>query len=386
MRKHKVIGLLLLAAVVSAACGGGPSNATPTPAATALPPLKANAASGTTGKLEPARYANLSFATGGEVAAVLVKEGDAVKANDVIARLRTDAQEAAIARAEAGVADAKANEARYQEQLPQQIAAAEAEVQAAQAQIATVSARQDDPAAIAAAEAALAQAKVSEKAAKDAYQKVLDQKRYGPTEEQARIVLESAQRETQSAQLRLDQLTSGALNDRANRADLAAAEARLQAAQTNLDELNAEANGKPNPTYAAAVRQAEAVLNSARLRRGEAELRAPFAGTIAQLPVQVGETIGPGSPVGMLADFSGWLVETDDLTEVKVPSIQIGQKVTIQLDALPDAELKGVVQSIGQLYQEKSGEVVYPVKISLIDAQADPRLRWGMTAKVNFDQ
>lgn len=383
-KKNAVIVSLLLLATLIAACGGGPISVTPTPAATALPPVKANDASGTTGKLQPVQSANLSFATGGEVAEVLVTEGDVVRANDVIARLRADAQQAAVVRAEAGVAAAKANQASYLEQLPQQIAAAEAEVQSAEAQIAAASAKQNDPAAIAAAEAALSQAKVSQRAAEDAYQKVLDKKLYGPTEEQARLVVENAKRETQAAQLRLDQLKVGSLNDRANKADLTAANARLQAAQTNLDELNAEAGGKPNPTYAAVVQQAEAVLQSARIRLGETELRAPFGGTIAQLTIEVGETVGPGSPIGVLADFSSWQVETDDLTEVKVPTIKIGQNVTVQLDALPELSLKGEVQSIGQLYQEKSGEVVYPVKINLIDA--DPRLRWGMTAKINFGQ
>ena len=383
-KKNAMIVSLLLLATLIAACGGGPISVTPTPAATAFPPLKANDASGTTGKLQPVQSANLSFATGGEVAEVLVKEGDVVKANDVIARLSADAQQAAVARAEAGVAAATANQASYREQLPQQIAAAEAEVQSAQAQIAAASAKQNDPAAIAAAEAALSQAKVSQRAAEDAYQKVLDKKLYGPTEEQARLVVENAKRATQAAQLRRDQLAAGSLNDRANKADLAAANARLQAAQTNLDELNAEASSKPNPTYASAVQQAEAVLQSARIRLGETELRAPFGGTIAQLTIEVSETVGPGSPIGVLADFSSWQVETDDLTEVKVPTIKIGQNVTVQLDALPELSLKGEVQSIGQLYQEKSGEVVYPVKINLMDT--DPRLRWGMTAKINFIQ
>ncbi len=384
MKKNAVIVSLLLLAALSAACGGGPSSVTPTPAATALPPVKANDASGTAGKLEPAQSANLSFATGGEIAEVLVKEGGAVKANDVIARLRSDAQQAAVARASAGVVLAQANLAKYREQLPQQIAAAQAEVQAAQAQVAAASAKRNDQAASAAAQAALSQAVVNQKQMQNAYDHVIDSRQLGPTEEQARLALENAKRETQAARLRLDQLKSGSLNDRANNADLAAAMARLQAAQTNLDELNAEANGKLNPTYEAMVRQAEAALQAARAQFAETELHAPFAGTIAQLEVEVGETVGPGSPIGVLADFSGWQVETDDLTEVKVPTIEIGQNVTVELDALPDLALNGKVQSIGQLYQEKSGEVVYPVKIGLTDAPADLRLRWGMTAKVNF--
>ena len=43
----------------------------------------------------------------------------------------------------------------------------------------------------------------------------------------------------------------------------------------------------------------------------------------------------------MLADLSGWQIETDDVTEIKVPTLKVGQGVTIEFDALPDVELKG---------------------------------------------
>jgi len=73
---------------------------------------------------------------------------------------------------------------------------------------------------------------------------------------------------------------------------------------------------------------------------------------------------------------------TDDLTEIKVPSVSIGQGVTVKADALPGVEIKGEVTSIGTVFQEKSGDVVYPVKIKLLDA--DPKLRWGMTVAATF--
>ena len=43
--------------------------------------------------------------------------------------------------------------------------------------------------------------------------------------------------------------------------------------------------------------------------------------------MKAGETAAPGVPVVMLADLSNWLVETDDLTEIKVPNIKEGQAV-----------------------------------------------------------
>lgn len=378
MNKRLIIFLLFLSTTLTA-CGGAPAAATPAAAAT-LAPVKDTAATSAEGKLEPVQFANLSFATGGDVAEVLVKEGDAVKAGDVIARLRADSYQAAIAQAEAGVAAAQANEAKYKEQLPQLIAAAEADVRSAQAQVASASARRNNQAEIAAAEAALTQAQVNEKQTQDTYDHIIKTNQLGRTEEQARLILENARRATEAAQLRLNQLKS----DRTNSANLAAASAQLTAAQTNLEQLQAEASGKPNPTYAAAIQQAEAALQSTKARMAEAELRAPFNGTIAQLKIKVGETVAPGTPIAILADLSGLQIVTDDLTEIKVPAIKVGQTVTIKVDALPELALKGEVVSIGSVFQEKSGDIVYPVKVKLIDT--DPRLRWGMTANVTFEK
>lgn len=376
----QLAGLTLILAVFAAACGSAPAATTPTP--TALPPVVDAAGTTAEGNVEPLQYANLSFAIGGEVAEVLVKEGDAVKAGDVIARLRTDELQGAIAQAEAGVATAKANEAKYKEQLPQQIASAAADVQSAQAQIAGASAKRANDAEVAAAEAALAQAQLNQKQAEDAYKRVIDRKLFGPTEEQARLVVENAKRATEAAQIRLDQLKRGSPSDRANAASFAAATAQLEAAQANLAQLQSEANGQPNPTYAAAIQQAEAALQSAQARLPDAEMRAPFAGTVAQLTIKVGETVAPGAPIAILADLAGLQVVTNDLTEIKVPAVNVGQKVTVKADALPDQAFNGEVVSIGALYQEKSGDIVYPVKIKLLDA--DPRLRWGMTVNVTF--
>jgi multidrug resistance efflux pump len=100
--------------------------------------------------------------------------------------------------------------------------------------------------------------------------------------------------------------------------------------------------------------------------------------------VKAGETAAPGALMAVLADFSNWLVETTDLTEIKVPNVKEGQSVVVTFDALPELELKGTVDSIGALYQTSSGDIVYPVRIKLIDT--DPRLRWGMTAAVEFEK
>ena len=381
MKKQMVVvGLLGLASLVLAACGGSTAAAA-TPVAPTVEQAAVNTRSiGAEGALEPVQSVELSFGIGGEVTEVLVKEGESVKAGDVIARLDSAAQRNALAQAEAALALAQANLAKYQNDLPQQIAAAEAQIKTATAQIAGGAAQRDRSAQLTQAEAELAQAVYAQQQAQTAYDKVLERELYGTTEETARLALSTAKMNTEAAQQRVNQLKSGSAIDRADRAQIAAAAAQRDAAQARLDQLKAELEGKTESTYAAAMKQAEVAVQSARTALDDTELRAPFAGTIAQLNFKPGERVTPGAIKVVLADLSGWQIVTDDLTETKVPSIKIGQPVKITIDALPELELQGEVEAISAVSQLKGGDVTYPVKIKLIDN--DSRLRWGMTAAV----
>jgi multidrug resistance efflux pump len=97
----------------------------------------------------------------------------------------------------------------------------------------------------------------------------------------------------------------------------------------------------------------------------------------------VGQQVTPGQPVMRLADLSKLYVETDDLTEIEVVDVEVGQKVTVIADALPSVEMTGTVESIGQVFEEKRGDITYTVRIALDDP--DPHLLWGMTVVVTFE-
>jgi multidrug resistance efflux pump len=88
--------------------------------------------------------------------------------------------------------------------------------------------------------------------------------------------------------------------------------------------------------------------------------------------------------VAVLADFSQWVVETDDLTEIEIPEVREGQTVKIIPDALPDLELTGTVERIKDVFEEKRGDITYTVRIKL--NQSDERLRWGMTVAATFQK
>ena len=69
------------------------------------------------------------------------------------------------------------------------------------------------------------------------------------------------------------------------------------------------------------------VLNKRALELGiraalaNAEVRSPFAGTITNLDLKVGEFAASGTPVVTIADLSKWVVKTTDLTEIDVVNV-----------------------------------------------------------------
>ena len=172
-----------------------------------------------------------------------------------------------------------------------------------------------------------------------------------------------------------------ALSSVAN-ASLAVAQAQLALAEQTYEDLK----DGPDPDDLAAVESritaAETGLTAARAAFENLELLAPFSGTVVDLQLKVGEQVSAGMLVVLLADISEWMVETDDLTEIEVPEIRVGQSVTVTPDALPDLELSGTVESISDLFEEKRGDITYTVRIRL--NEEDERLRWGMTVVVTF--
>lgn len=353
------------------------------------------------GFVQPARSVDLAFRAGGRVAEVLIKEGDHVRQGQALIRLQDDELQAAVSQAQAALKLAQANLAQVQDGArPEEIAAAEAGVRAAQAQLNAAIAERDrltggaTDAAIAAAQARLAAALVDQKVAQDNYDKVTECFKVpgknnevcpglGTPEEQARAALTAAKDATAAAQSALNDATKGASTQvQAAQSNVAAAIAQRDLAQARLDQLKAGATAAQLEAARAGVAQAQAAVDAATAAQNEATLIAPFDGVIAQLNVENGQVVGPGSPIVSLADQSAWLVETDDLSEVDVVHVQIDQPVTITLDALPGVTLRGVVTAITPRAQTKRGDVTYTVTLKVTDAEA--RLRWGMTAQVEI--
>ncbi|OJX37906.1 MAG: hypothetical protein BGO78_07615 [Chloroflexi bacterium 44-23] len=168
-----------------------------------------------------------------------------------------------------------------------------------------------------------------------------------------------------------------------NEAIQALAQAKLEQAEERLLLLSSKGFDPALEAAAqASVTSAQATLASAEAAFKATDLHAPFDGTITNLNLQIGQQITPAFPVLILADFSNWVIKTDNLTEVNVVNINVDQAVKVVLDALPDLTLTGTVTQINLQSEEKRGDVTYTVTISI--NENDPRMRWGMTGAVQF--
>ncbi len=85
-----------------------------------------------------------------------------------------------------------------------------------------------------------------------------------------------------------------------------------------------------------------------------------------------------------LGDLDDWLVETTDMSELKIADVEIGSPVEVTLDAIGGEVLDGMVVDIGRVFQREGGEVIYVVTVDLAE-RPDLPLRWGMTAEVDFN-
>jgi multidrug resistance efflux pump len=326
-------------------------------------------------KVVPVTTAALGFPTGGRINEVLVKEGDRVEANQVLMRLDSRQQAAAVAQAEAAL---KGAQARFDElkagARPQEIAVAEAGLAGAQAAMQKLQQGADQQQLIA-ARADLANAEAALKQAQAAYDRAGGASNPFASMLPTSLALEQTINSSNAARARL-----AALQDDPHAVDLAMAKADIQRAQAQLDLIKA---GTRPETLAAAesdVASAKAALDQARIALAKTELRSPFAGLIASLDAKVGEQVGAGVPMLRVGDCSSWQIETTDLTELNIARVREGDAATITFDALPELKLSGTIDRIRMFGENKQGDIVYTVVVK--PGQHDERLRWNMTAKV----
>lgn len=388
-----------------------PSSPTPTPR-----PMSSASRSTVTivsaeGIVVPVKQAQLAFKIGGRVAELLVEEGDQVAAGQVLARLETTDLEHAVRQGEAAlkVAEARLAQARASAR-PEEIAAAEASLAAAKAGLVSAQANLTSAQAnlarllAGATERELEVARLGVDQARDTLwgaqaqrdaiggrvdrELIFTEADY----DEAKAQVQVAETGVRIAELQYEDLKAGAREEdiamaRAQveqaQGQVAAAQAQVEQAQAQLDLLKAGARAEDIAVAQAGVEQAEAALAQARSALKDAVLAVPFAGTVAAVQIEEGEMVAAGRPALAIGDLSRLQVKTEDLSEVDVSQVRVGQEVEIAIDALPDHRFRGRVARIAPMAVERRGDTVYTVTIDLEEG-IETGLRWGMTTFVDI--
>ncbi len=281
------------------------------------------------GSVIPLLDANLSFQMGGQVAEILVSEGDQVQAGDALIRLDTTEAELALQQAQARLASAQAAVTLAQNQKtlaeaaiqtaesqvaaaeanlalvkagprPEEIAAAESRLAAAEASVNQAIGQRDTAlnvgteAQISSAQAQVAAATAEVRALEDSYDTILTTcfdtpngevcPLYGAVEETTRAQLEAARQNQAAAQAALDALQAGptGTQQQAAQGGVSIAIANRDLAQAQLDLLQEPASAETIAVAEVGVLQAQVGVENAKtgVTQAEAAIAQAEAGVV----------------------------------------------------------------------------------------------------------
>ncbi len=176
----------------------------------------------------------------------------------------------------------------------------------------------------------------------------------GPTDEDVR----QAKAAVEQARANLEKLQNSTPGD------LAQLEAAVAQADATLKDLQAGPKSWDLAAAMAAVQQAQAQLDLAKLRYDQAELKAPFDGTVQAINIKVGQTVGSGTAAIELIDTSRMYVDAN-VSEVDVANIRPDQDVELTFDALPGRTFAGKVAFVAPKGEVQQGVVQYKVRVEL---------------------
>lgn len=172
--------------------------------------------------------------------------------------------------------------------------------------------------------------------------------------------IDVAERDVRTAEVALEQAEESVRLSRAELARVASTEQDVKAAH-------------------AAVRQASAANVYSRTQVSKHTVYAPISGTIAQRNVEPGEGASPGVSLVRIVNLNPVRV-TCEASELQVHDMQVGQKGTVLVDALPGRSFVGRITDIAP--QTRNGDRIFLVRLQVPNESA--LLRAGMFARVQI--
>jgi membrane fusion protein (multidrug efflux system) len=179
------------------------------------------------------------------------------------------------------------------------------------------------------------------------------------------------------------------------------AEASVTASSATLDaqRQKIEVLATQHAAAVAALSQAQATRELARIDLENTVVRAPVSGVIGNRQVRLGRLVSPGTPLLDIVPVNALFVVAN-FKETQLRHIRQGQRALIRVDGYPDTALHGVVDSFapgsGSAFSlipsdNSTGNFVrvvqrVPVKIRLLNNPLFGRLVPGLSARVDIER
>ncbi|MGH2643764.1 MAG: HlyD family secretion protein, partial [Chitinophagaceae bacterium] len=130
------------------------------------------------------------------------------------------------------------------------------------------------------------------------------------------------------------------------KAEKEAAEAQLSAAKTQVAAVNKQVGATREQVAAAKseIATAQAAVDFAKLQLTYTVITAPVSGVVSQRNIQIGQLVQPGQDMFAIVNDSSIYI-TANFKETKLAEMHIGQPVDINVDAYPDHQFKGEIES-----------------------------------------
>ncbi len=342
------------------------------------------------GTVEAKQSTNVSPKSSGQLKSLLVKEGDFVKAGQVLAYMDDSNLQGQLIQAQGSLAAAQANlQKAIVGNRPQEIAQSQAQLEQAQASLQKAEAgnRAQD---IAQAEARLKSAQASFTKAEDDFQR--NQQLYNAgaislqTVNQKRADRDSAQATVNETQQALALQKAGSRTE-----DIEQLKGVVQEKQQALALLKAGTRKEDIDAVRAQVTQQQGNLKTIQTQIQDTVIRAPFSGIVTSKYADPGDFVTPttsgssvsGSTSSSILSLASTYQVAANVAETDISKIKIGQSVTITADAYPDKTFKGKVASIAAQASVTSNVTSLKVKVDLSDPET--LLLPSMNVDAKFD-
>lgn len=156
---------------------------------------------------------------------------------------------------------------------------------------------------------------------------------------------------------------------------------------TKLIHLDSENMEDQVKNASLALENAQLSLKTARDMLDNYNIKAPISGTVTQKDMSAGDNVGQvgTTTMAVISDLSALTFDMM-IDELDIPSVKLGQKVEITVDALPGRTFTGYVDKININGRTANGVTNYPVTVMVEDPDPDLLPGMNVSAEIIIEQ